>query len=58
MAKIKALLASRRFWVSAVGLVAVCFSDLLGMELNVEQSVGVCTIVAAWVIGDTVRPTE
>jgi hypothetical protein len=58
MAKIKALLASRRFWVSAVGLVAVCFSDLLGMELNVEQIVGVCTIVAAWVIGDTVRPTE
>ena len=58
MAKIKALLASRRFWVSAVGLVAVCSSQLLDVELNVEQIVGVCTIVAAWVIGDTVRPTE
>jgi len=58
MTKIKALLASRRFWVSIVGLVAVCSSELLGMELNVEQIVGVCTIVAAWIIGDTIRVTE
>ena len=57
MSKIKALLASRRFWVSACGLVAVCSSELLGLELNIEQIVGVCTIVAAWVLGDTIRPT-
>jgi uncharacterized membrane protein len=58
MAKIKSLLASRRFWVSAVGLIAVCSHELLGIELNVEQIVGVCTIVVAWVISDTVRVTE
>ena len=58
MAKIKALLASRRFWVSAVGLVAVCSTELLGVDLNIEQIVGVCTIVVAWIIGDTIRVTE
>ena len=58
MTKIKALLTSRRFWMSAVGLAAVCSSEILGVELNVEQIVGVCTIVAAWIIGDTIRVTE
>ena len=58
MTKIKSLLASRRFWVSAVGLAAVCSTELLGVELNVEQIVGICTIVVAWVIGDTVRVTK
>jgi len=28
------------------------------MELNQEQLIGVCTIVVAWVIGDTVRETK
>ena len=56
--KIKSLLTSRRFWVSAVGLVAVCSSEVLGIELDTEQIVGVATIVVAWVIGDTVRETK
>ena len=58
MTKIKALLMSRRFWMSAVGLAAVCSSEILGVELNVEQIVGICTIVVAWVIGDTIRVTK
>ena len=58
MSKWKSLLTSRRFWVSAVGLVAVCASDLFGVNLNQEQMVGVITIVIAWVIGDTVRETK
>ncbi len=57
MPKIKALLASRRFWVSAVGLLAVCSSELLGMEINQEQIIGIATIIAAWVIGDSVTKT-
>jgi uncharacterized membrane protein len=57
MSKIKALLASRRFWVSAVGLIAVVASEAFGMELNTEQMVGIITVVVAWVIGDSVRPT-
>ena len=58
MTKWKSLLTSRRFWVSAVGLVAVCASDVFGIELNQEQMVGIVTIVVAWVIGDTVRETK
>jgi len=58
MEKVKALLKSRRFWVSAVGLVGVCSSELFGVELDTEQIVGVATIVVAWVIGDTVRETK
>jgi uncharacterized membrane protein len=58
MDKVKSLLKSRRFWVSAVGLVGVCSSELFGVELDTEQIVGVATIVVAWVIGDTVRETK
>jgi uncharacterized membrane protein len=58
MGKWKSLLSSRRFWVSAVGLAAVCASDVFGIELNQEQMVGIVTIVVAWVIGDTVRETK
>jgi len=56
--KIKSLLASRRFWVSAVGLVAVVASETVGIELDQTQLVSVATIVVAWVIGDTVRETS
>mgnify|MGYP003147245808 FL=1 len=55
--KFKSLLGSRRFWVSAVGLAAVCSSELFGIQLDTEQIVGIATIVVAWVIGDTVRET-
>tara|TARA_R100000008_G_scaffold84430_2_gene71787 strand:+ start:7417 stop:7593 length:177 start_codon:yes stop_codon:yes gene_type:complete len=58
MDKVKSLLTSRRFWVSAVGLAAVVASETLGIELNQEQIVGVVTICVAWVIGDTVRETK
>jgi uncharacterized membrane protein len=58
MSKWKSLLTSRRFWVSAVGLVSVIAADVLGIELNQEQMLGIVTIVVAWVIGDTVRETK
>lgn len=58
MSKVKSLLLSRRFWVSAVGLAAVVTSDVFGIELNQEQIIGVITIVAAWVLGDTLRETK
>lgn len=58
MSKVKSLLLSRRFWVSAVGLAAVVTSDVFGVELNQEQIIGVITIVAAWVLGDTLRETK
>tara|TARA_R110000824_G_scaffold808_1_gene4927 strand:+ start:10629 stop:10808 length:180 start_codon:yes stop_codon:yes gene_type:complete len=55
--KIKALLTSRRFWVSAMGLIAIVTSETIGIELDQTQLVSVATIVVAWVIGDTVRET-
>lgn len=58
MDKVKSLLKSRRFWVSAVGLAAVVASELFGLVLNTDQIIGVVTIVTAWVIGDTVRVAE
>lgn len=58
MEKVKSLLTSRRFWVSAVGLASVVASDTLGIQLNEEQIIGVITIVAAWVLGDTLRETK
>ena len=58
MDKVKSLLKSRRFWVSAVGLAGVCSSELFGVELDIEQIVGIVTVVVAWVIGDTMRVTE
>jgi hypothetical protein len=56
--KLKSLLTSRRFWVSAIGLSAVVANTTLGINLNEEQILGVVTIVVAWVIGDTIRETK
>jgi len=56
--KLKSLLTSRRFWVSAIGLAAVVANTTLGINLNEEQILGVVTIVVAWVIGDTIRETK
>ncbi len=58
MDKVKSLLKSRRFWVSAVGLAGIVSSELFGFALDTEQVVGIVTIVVAWVIGDTVRETK
>lgn len=57
-AKVKSMLASRRFWVAAADLVAVVGQDLLGVDLDTDQVVAVASIVVAWVIGDTVRETK
>lgn len=56
--KIKSLLTSRRFWVSAVGVVTVVSAELFGVKLDDQQIVSVAGIVVAWVIGDTIRETS
>jgi hypothetical protein len=58
MSKLKSLLTSRRFWVSAVALASIVTSEAFGITLNQEQLLGIITIVVAWVIGDTVRETK
>ena len=47
--KVKSLLKSRRFWIATVGLVSVCASELIGVDLNQEQIIGVVTVV----VGDS-----
>ena len=56
--KVKSLLKSRRFWVATVGFASVIASELVGVELDQEQIIGIVTVVVAWVIGDSVRITE
>jgi len=56
-AKIKSLLTSRRFWVSAIGVVTVSSAELFGVHLDDQQILSVASIVVAWVIGDTIRET-
>ena len=55
--KVVALLKSSLFWIAAAGVIAVVGSEIFGVEFDTEQIVGVTTIVAAWIIGDTVRET-
>lgn len=56
--KLKALVASRRFWVAAAGLAAVVSSEIFGYTLDTEQVVAIATIIVAWIVGDTVRETK
>tara|TARA_R110000823_G_scaffold297738_1_gene417958 strand:- start:200 stop:382 length:183 start_codon:yes stop_codon:yes gene_type:complete len=56
--KVKSLLKSRRFWVATVGFASVIASELVGVELDQEQIIGIVTVVVAWVIGDSVRITQ
>lgn len=58
MSKLKSLVVSRRFWASAVGLVAIVASEAFNYDLDVEQVVGIVSIVVAWVVGDTLRETK
>jgi len=56
--KIKSLLTSRRFWVSAIGVATVVSSELFGVQLDDQQILSVAGIVVAWVVGDTLRETK
>ena len=58
MNKVTSLLKSRRFWVAAAGLAAVCSQEVFGVTLDTDQLVAVATIVVAWIVGDTVRETK
>ena len=54
---IKALLISKRFWAAVAGLIVV-LTEGLGLPFTSEQISGAATLIAAWIIGDTLRPTE
>jgi hypothetical protein len=56
--KIKAMLRSRRFWISLSAVLGVVAQDLIGMNLNPETVAAVGIAAAGWVIGDSIKTTE
>tara|TARA_Y100001938_G_scaffold93316_1_gene127936 strand:+ start:332 stop:505 length:174 start_codon:yes stop_codon:yes gene_type:complete len=54
--KLKAMVKSRRFWTAVGSVVVICLNDALGIPEETANSV--VAIAVAWIIGDSVRPTE
>lgn len=57
MEKLKALFESRRFWV-AVSTVIVIVLNALGLPIEPSTVLGIVTVAASWIVGDSLRPTE
>lgn len=69
MDKLWSLLRSRRFWISAAGVLAMMFAPLFGVDEDVVKEqfdvlveagirvVGAVAIIIGWVHGDSVRKT-
>ena len=59
MDKMKSLLRSRRFWIGVSGLVVICVDTFLGEgTINPDHVQAVTLLVAAWIVGDSLRVTE
>ena len=56
--KLASLCESRRFWISVAGI-AVAVSQHMGNPLGIseEQIHDIVLLLAAWVVGDSVRKT-
>ena len=59
MAKFQALVRARRFWIGIAGLLVVWADTFVG-EGSVDPAVvqNVTLLVAAWIVGDSLRLTE
>ena len=57
--KIKAMIQSRRFWLGVAGTI-VAFSNALFGEGTVDPETvqQITLLVAAWIVGDSLRVTE
>mgnify|MGYP003146257465 CR=1 FL=1 len=59
MEKLRALVKSRRFWIGVSGLVVICADTFLGEgSVNPDTVQAVTLLVAAWIVGDSLRVTE
>lgn len=58
MVKVESLLKSRRFWMAVAGLVVAVGNDGVGLNLTEDQVTFVVTMLASWIVGDSVRKTE
>ena len=58
MEKFKALVRSRRFWVGVSGMLVICADTLVGEgSINPDTVQAVTLLVAAWIVGDSLRET-
>lgn len=54
--KISNLLKSRRFWTAVGGVVVLVVHDLIGVDETTANSL--VAVAIAWIVGDSLRPTE
>ena len=58
MEKVRALIRSRRFWVCVSGMIVICADTLVGEgTINPDTVQAVTLLVAAWIVGDSLRET-
>lgn len=58
MEKVRALIRSRRFWVGVSGMIVICADTLVGEgTINPDTVQAVTLLVAAWIVGDSLRET-
>ena len=58
MEKVKALVRSRRFWIGVSGMLVICADTLMGAgSINPDTVQAVTLLVAAWIVGDSLRET-
>ena len=58
MEKLRALVRSRRFWVGVSGMLVICADTLVGEgSINPDTVQAVTLLVAAWIVGDSLRET-
>ena len=54
--KLDGILKSKRFWLSAAAIAVILLQDRTG--LSAEQITNVVLAIGAWVVGDSLRPTD
>jgi len=54
--KLKAMLASRRFYAAIAAVLAIALQDLFGM--SPETATGIATILSVWILGDSLDKTK
>lgn len=52
------LLESKRFWLAIAGFLAVILRDQLGLPITEEQIQAIVLVIAAWIVGDSIRATD
>ena len=56
--KLKNLLRSRRFWAVVSGLIVITTKELGIANLDETQVQNIATLVAAWVLGESLRSSD